>query len=142
MATGFVVVYLAILALVAPVVWLVWWALDSAASRPATVHPPAATPKAAKPVSLAPHPIDRSLPFRRDMVTVYSASGKELSTCAGPNAQGRCSRPLEDGTVPCAGCLLALPRPIRGSLDWQIPAGYDACLLGGYGALRQAAPTT
>ena len=142
MATGFVFVYLAILALVAPVVWLVWWALDSAASRPATVHPPAATPKAAKPVSLAPHPIDRSLPFRRDMVTVYSASGKELSTCAGPNAQGRCSRPLEDGTVPCAGCLLALPRPIRGSLDWQIPAGYDACRLGGDGARRQAAPTT
>jgi len=46
-----------------------------------------------------------------------------------------------DGTVPCAGLLLALPRPVRGSIEWQIPAGYGACLLGGFGVFRQAGST-
>jgi hypothetical protein len=137
MASGFAFVYLGLAAIVAPVVWLVWWGLDSL-SRP-HARPVAATRGPAKPAFAAPHAIDLSLPVRRDRVTVFSASGQELATCAGPDAGGRCSRPLQDGTVPCAGCLLALPRPIRGSLDWEIPAGYRACLLGSYGVLRQPA---
>ena len=141
MASGFVFVYLAIVLLVTPVVWLVWWALDSFASRPAAAPRPVRAPELARPVYAAPHAVDVALPRRGGVVTVYSASGKELSTCAGPDSVGHCSRALADGTVPCAGCLLALPRPIRGSLDWQIPAGSRTCLLGSYGVLRQA-PTS
>jgi hypothetical protein len=138
MASGFVFVYLGIAALLAPVVWLVWWGLESLSSRPAAAHPQARGPEPAKTVYATPHAVDVTLPRHGGVVTVYSASGKELSTCAGPNSGGSCSRPLADGTVPCAGCLLALPRPIRGSLDWQIPAGYQTCLLGSYGVFRQA----
>jgi hypothetical protein len=141
MASGFVFVYLAVAAIVAPVVWLVWWGLDSLSNSLSKPHARATikVPTPPKPVFAAPHAIDLSLPVRRDRVTVFSAQGAEVSTCAGPDAGGRCSRPLGDGTVPCAGCLLALPRPIRGSLDWEIPAGYKACLLGSYGVLRQPA---
>lgn len=140
MATGFVFVYLAIAALVAPFVWLVWWALDSTASSRVPAPALARRPAGAGPAYVAPRAVDLPLPGHRATVTVYSMSGKELSTCPGPDAGGHCSRPLADGTVPCAGCLLALPTPIRGSLDWEIPAGYQACLMGGYGALRQAGP--
>lgn len=142
MASGFVFVYLGIAVLVAPVVWLVWWALDSVAARPAVAPPRVRVARPSKPVDPAPHAVDISLPTTGGRVTVYSAAGKKLSTCDGPDAGGRCSRPLADGSVPCAGCMLALPRPIRGSLDWQIPAGYQACLLGSYGVLRHATPSS
>jgi len=141
MASGFVFVYLGVAATVVPVVWFVWWGLDSLSNSLSKPHarPAIKVPGPAKPDFAAPHAIDISLPVRRDGVTVFSAQGVQVSTCAGPDAGGRCSRPLADGTVPCAGCLLALPRPIRGSLDWEIPAGYKACLLGSYGVLRQPA---
>jgi hypothetical protein len=139
MATGFVFVYLAIAAIAFPLVWLMWWALDSFANRPLRPRPEMRIPPAARPAYATPHAVDVDLPVRPLEVTVYSASGAELSTCAGPDASGRCSRPLADGTVPCAGCLLALPRPVRGSLDWHIPSGYRACLLGSYSAFRQGA---
>jgi hypothetical protein len=142
MATGFVFVYLAIGAIAFPFVWLMWWALDSLANRPARVQAGPRIPRPASPDYAAPHAVDTSLPVRPATVTVYSISGAELSTCPGPDPTGRCSRPLANGTVPCAGCVLALPRPVRGSLEWQIPSGYRACLLGSYGVFRQAATTS
>jgi hypothetical protein len=137
MASGFVLTYVVIAAIAFPFVWLVWWALDSLASRPARIHTQVHIPPAARPAYTTPHAVDASMPVRPSKVTVYSAEGAELSTCAGPDATGRCSRPLADGTVPCAGCVLALPRPLRGSLEWQIPSGYRVCLLGTYSVFRQ-----
>jgi hypothetical protein len=139
MASGFVLVYLAIAAIAFPFVWLTWWALDSLATRPARLHSEARIPPPARPAYAMPHAVDVSLRVRPSAVTVYSNTGAELSTCAGPDATGRCSRPLADGTVPCAGCVLALPRPVRGSLEWQIPSGYRTCLLGSYGVFRHGA---
>lgn len=137
MATGFVFVYLGIAVLVAPIVWLVWWALDAIATRPASVHAPLRVPPPARPAYATPHAVDVSLTARPGAVTLYTTGGKAIRTCAGPDATGACSRPLADGTVPCAGCLLALPRPIRGSFEWQIPASYRTCLLGSYSVFRQ-----
>jgi hypothetical protein len=139
MATGFVFVYLAIAAVAFPFVWFFWWALDSLANRPVRPRTEVRIQPPARPAYTAPHAVDVSLPVRPSEVTVYSARGIELSTCAGPDTKGRCSKPLADGTVPCAGCVLALPRPIRGSFEWQIPSGYRACLLGSYGVFRQEA---
>jgi hypothetical protein len=139
MATGFVFVYVAIAAIAFPFVWVIWWAVDSLANRPVRPHAQVRVPPPARPAYAVPQAVDVSLPMQTSAITVYSARGAELSTCAGPDATGRCSRPLADGTVPCAGCVLALPRPIRGSLEWQIPSGYRACLLGSYGVFRQGA---
>lgn len=139
MATGFVFVYLGIALLVAPIVWAVWWALDAVATPPASVHTSFRMAPPARPAYATPHAVDVDLAARPGVVTVYSTAGKELSACDGPDAAGKCSRPLADGTVPCGGCLLALPRPIRGSFEWQIPADYRTCLLGSYGAFRTTA---
>ena len=137
MGTGIVFVYLLIAALVAPLVWVVWWGTASIGGQ--TVKAAPARPRAEAPArrsSFAPFPVDLALPGRRNAVTVYSTSGREVTACEGPDAGGRCSRPLADGTVPCAGCLLVLPRPIRGSFEWQIPADYRTCLLGSYDVFR------
>jgi hypothetical protein len=142
MATGFVFVYLAIVALAAPLLWLIWWSFDSLANRPAATYSPIRAARPPKAVYAAPHGVDVGLAVRPNKVTVYSKAGQELSTCDGPDAGGRCSRPLADGSVPCAGCLLALPRPIRGSLEWEIPSSYRTCLLGSYTVFRQGAPAT
>jgi hypothetical protein len=139
MATGFVFVYLGIAVLVAPIVWLLWWALDRIATRPASAHASSRVPPPARPAYAAPHAVDVSLAVHPGTVTVYSTTGREPSTCEGPDAVGKCSRPLADGTVACAGCVLALPRPIRGSFEWQIPAAYRTCLLGSYSVFRQQA---
>jgi hypothetical protein len=141
MATGFVFVYLAIAAIAAPFVWFLWWGLDSFANRPASIHSAVRVAPPARPAYAAPHAVDVNLPVRPRMVTVFSTAGTELTTCEGPDAAGTCSRPLADGTVPCAGCLLALPRPIRGSFEWQIPAAYRTCLLGSYAVFRQEPAT-
>jgi hypothetical protein len=140
MGTGIVFVYLLIAALVAPLIWLLWWALDLFVTRPAR---PVAAPRVPRSKDAAytyPVAADVALPTRRSAVTVFSAKGTEMSTCPGPDAAGRCPRALADGTVPCAGHLLALPRPIRGSFEWAIPAGYQTCLLGSYDVYRQKVP--
>ena len=137
MGTGIVFVYLLIAALVAPVAWGLWWGFASIGGR--TRVTPARRQAPARHAASYPVPIDLALPVRPNAITVYRASGAEVITCQGPDAGGRCSRPLADGTVPCAGCLLALPRPLRGSLEWRIPAGYQACLVGSYAAFRQRA---
>ena len=138
MGTGIVFVYLMVAALVAPIVWVLWWTAGSLGSdtrRAATVP---AAPAVLKPVFTYPEAVDLDLPSSTGSVTVYSASGRRLNSCAGPDSLGRCPRPEEDGTVPCRGCVLALPRPIRGSFEWQIPADYKACLLGSYWSFRRA----
>lgn len=140
MGTTIVFVYLLIAALVAPILWLIWWGAGSVADtrrRPAAALA-AANPPQARATFAFPEVVDLNLPSRTDGVVVYSTSGRELSSCPGPDSAGGCSRPVDDGTVPCSGCVLALPRPIRGSFEWQIPANYRACLLGSYAVFRQA----
>ncbi len=144
MGIGIVLVYLLIAAMAAPVAWLIWWGLDSIASRPARsrTSPSLQSPRRSpEPASAGhPSPADVNLPIRGSAVTVYSRGALELGTCEGPDSAGLCPRRLADGTVPCAGNLLALPRRIHGSFEWQIPAGYRTCLLGSYDAYRQKAP--
>lgn len=139
MGTGIVFVYLSIAALMAPIVWLAWWAAGSLADRrsPAGALPLGKVVEN-KPLFSYPEPVDVSLPSRSGAVTIYSRAGREVGVCAGPDAKGGCPRPDEDGVVPCSGCLLALPRPVRGSFEWQIPAGYKACPVGSYAVFRQS----
>ncbi len=138
MGTGIVFVYLMIAALVAPVVWVLWWSAGSLGrgARRAVTAPEAST--VPNPAFAYPEAVDLDLPSRAGAVTIYSASGRQVGSCAGPDSAGRCPRPDQEGTVPCSGCVLALPRPIRGSFEWQIPAHYRACLLGSYAVFRQA----
>lgn len=138
MGTGIVFVYLIIAALVAPIVWVLWWSAGSLSrgTQRAVTAPQA--PAVLKPVFAYPEAVDLNLPSRAGAVSIYSASGRQVSSCAGPDSHGRCPRPDAEGTVPCSGCVLALPRPIRGSFEWQIPARYKACLLGSYASFRQA----
>lgn len=139
MGTGIVFVYLLIAALVAPIVWLLWWGAGSLGDRRSGA---AALPRGQgslpRPVFTYPEPVDVSLRSRSDAVTIYNRSGREVDMCAGPDVKGGCPRPGEDGVVPCSGCLLALPRPMRGSFEWQVPAAYKACPIGSYAVFRQA----
>ena len=134
-------IYVLIIALVAPMLWMIWWALDSvfAGRRVATAGPPA--PKTAKPRAFDyPRPVDLTLPRRHGAIGIYSLRDQaELDTCRGADAAGKCPRPLADGSVACAGCLLALPTPIRGSAEWQIPFGYTNCPVASYEVYRQKA---
>ena len=85
-----------------------------------------------------PHPIDMPLAGRTGGIVICRLSdGAEVGTCQGPNHAGKCPRPLDDGTVPCAGSALVLPLLIRGSREWHIPAGYRACFMGSYDVYRQ-----
>lgn len=138
MGTGILFVYLVIAALVAPIAWVLWW---SAGSLGRGTRRPVRAPEASavmQPVFTFPEAVDLDLPSRADAVTIYSAKGRRVSSCVGPDSQGRCPHPDDEGMVPCSGCVLALPRPIRGSFEWQIPARYRACLLGSYASFRQA----
>jgi hypothetical protein len=136
---GIIPVFLVVGALLIAPVWGMWWALASFGGRNSRLAIPSpATTAHVRPYVPFPTAIDATLPSRSNAVTIYSARGREIATCAGPNATGKCPQPLEDGSVPCSGCLLALPRPIRGSFEWQIPTGYSSCLLGSYSAFRQA----
>lgn len=136
MGTGIVFVYLSIAALAAPLVWLFWWGAGTLGERRSR---PAAAPHgdAQRHVFSYPEAVDRTLPSRLDAVTIYSRAGREIGVCAGPDAKGACPRPGEDGVVPCSGCLLALPRPVRGSFEWQIPSAYKACPIGSYAVFLQ-----
>ncbi len=138
MGSGIVFTYLLIVAVVAPIVWLAWWMVDSLGNArriPAVAAPRRSTVKAAAPAH--PYPVDLVLPAQAGKVIRYSTSGKALASCPGPDAGGECPFKSDEGVVPCSGTLLALPRAIRGSFEWQIPAGYRSCLLGSYGAFRR-----
>jgi hypothetical protein len=149
MGIGIVFTYLLMAALAAPLLWLMWWGVNSAGSRAGRLNASAVPARGSEAKTAAemrsqfafPRPVDVKLTTRRGTVTMYSLSdGKEIATCLGPNHAGKCPRPSADGIVPCAGCVLALPQPIRGSVEWHIPAGYQACLLGSYDVFRQAGP--
>jgi len=142
--------FLVIAALAAPFLWVLWWGAGSLTAR-RTPRAVAVAREAARPLRPTrtvarydrPHAADIGLPGRADAVTVCRATdGAEIEICHGPDRAGRCPRIFADGSVPCAGMVLALPRPVRGSTEWHIPAGYGACMLGGYGAFRQAASSS
>jgi hypothetical protein len=150
MASGFVFVYLMIAAVAAPLLWLMWWAADSlsdAGRLQASAAPirgsVARNPEAGRPRFKQPQPVDFSLARPSGAVTIHRLTdAAQIGACVGPDSAGKCPRALADGTVPCAGAVLALPRRIRGSAEWHIPSGYHACLLGSYDAFRQPGSPT
>lgn len=134
----------------APLLWASWWGFDylmggaeprtSALRRHGTFEASSERREAVTMRSsfISPRPSDMPLVGRtREVAICRLSDGLEVGHCRGPNHSGRCPRPLDDGSVPCAGCLLALPLPIRGRREWHIPAGYRACLLGSYDVYRQ-----
>jgi hypothetical protein len=142
MGLGIVFWYVAIAAVASPLLWLAWWGFDSLSSGrrlPVAValHPDGRAkrpPETPSPFDY-PRPTDTRSAGRPGVVSICSLSdGAEVDSCTGPDRAGRCPSAGADGTVPCAGTVLALPRPIRGSLEWHIPSGYRACLLGSYAA--------
>jgi hypothetical protein len=141
MAIAIVFEYLLLAALLAPVVWLIWWgasALGDPARQGAGAAPSRAVAGKARATYSFPQPLDLNLPRRARAITVCRLNdGAEIETCGGPDAAGKCPRALADGTVPCAGTMLSLPQPIRGSAEWHIPPGYQTCLVGSYAAFRQ-----
>ncbi len=150
MASGVVFVYLVIAAITAPLLWLAWWAADSlgdAGRLRATAAPVrgsgARNTGAQRSHFTQPRPADISLRRPSGAVTIHRLTdAAQIGACAGPDVSGRCPRTLSDGTVPCAGTVLALQRPVRGSTEWHIPSGYQACVLGSYDVFRQAASPT
>ncbi len=139
MGMGIAFTFLALAALVAPVVWLAWWAADAAVSPRRTPAPAVARGTRAPRTRTFDYPLpaDTRRPGHADAIGVYETGGREVAVCTGPDAAGRCPKMLADGTVPCAGHVLVLPAPVRGSRDWHIPAGYQSCLVGSYGVFRQ-----
>jgi hypothetical protein len=140
MAIGFVFEYVLIAALLAPVAWVMWWAAATLGDHSRPVSSPAHAPRIrnSHPSFSFPQPVDMSLPMHSQAITVCRVSdGSKIDTCSGPDKAGRCPRTLANGTVPCAGSMLSLPQPIRGSREWHIPAGYQSCLAGSYAAFRQ-----
>lgn len=136
MGSGFVLTYVLIAAMVAPVVWVAWWAVASLGDSRRRPFPVAAVGRSA--AIGVPHPIDGNFPGRiGEIVIRRMKDGLEVGACHGPDGAGRCPRALADGTVPCAGAALALSRPVRGSLEWHIPAGYRSCMLGSYSTFTQ-----
>ena len=142
MGMGIAFTFLLVAALVAPVAWAAWFAADSFLTRPAAAgatrggaRPPAPT------AAWFDYPVatDSRRPGRPDGITVYNLfGGAPKAYCDGPDARGGCPITRADGTVPCAGCLVVLPEPVRGSRDWHIPAGYKSCVVGSYASYRQS----
>lgn len=143
MGTGIVFTYLLIAAFAAPVLWLAWWGAGSLGGARRTGRPvPVAAQAPARRRSFdRPYPADLGFIGRRGMIAIYDGAGVQVETCKGPDSGGKCPRPLADGSVPCAGCVLALPAPIQGSRQWHIPSGYQACMAGTYAVYRQSGPT-
>jgi hypothetical protein len=139
MGMGIAFTFLGLAALAAPVIWLVWFAADSVGTRPRAVPVPSPGGPSPTPAYFDyPLPADSRRPGRPDGITVYNLfGGAPKAYCEGPDARGACPITRPDGTVPCAGCLLVLPEPVRGSRDWHIPAGYRSCLVGSYATYRQ-----
>jgi hypothetical protein len=140
MGIGVVFLLVLIAAMIAPLVWAIWWAAASVGgsarlSIARTVVEPA---RKARSGFAFPQPADLSLPRHLRAIAICRLSdGAEIGTCNGPDGSGRCPRAMADGTVPCAGSLLSLPQPVRGSGEWHIPTGYKTCLVGSYQVFRQ-----
>lgn len=132
-------IYLLLIGLVAPVLWVAWWAVDSVFASPRVVGSVGPIAKSPKPRKFDyPRPIDLTLPRRQGSIAIYSLNGRtEIDRCHGADASGKCPRATADGTVACAGSLLALPAPIRGSAEWQIPSDYKVCPVASYDVYRQ-----
>jgi hypothetical protein len=140
MAIGIVFEYLLIAALLAPVAWVMWWGASTLgdSSRPRSSPVRGRQIRKSGPSFSFPQPADMNLPRHSRAITVCRISdGAKIDACSGPDSAGRCPRTLANGTVPCAGSMLSLPLPIRGSREWHIPAGYQSCLVGSYAAFRQ-----
>jgi hypothetical protein len=140
MGTGIVFTFPLIAALLAPAVWVVWWAFASVGgvNRFSTAPAQAKTARRAPSSFSFPQAADMSLArYPRAIAVCRLSDGAEVGRCGGPDLAGKCPRVLADGTVPCSGSVLSLPRPIRGSTEWHIPCGYRTCLLGSYEVFRQ-----
>jgi hypothetical protein len=140
MGIGVVFLLLLIAAMIAPFVWAMWWAAASVggSARPSIVR--AVVEPVRKPRSsfAFPQPADLSLPRHLRAIAICRLSdGAEIGSCDGPDRYGKCPRATADGTVPCAGSMLSLPQPVRGSAEWHIPTGYKTCLVGSYQVFRQ-----
>jgi hypothetical protein len=143
MATGTVFIYLLIAALLSPVVWVMWWGVASLGGSARLSTAPAKKHVARPRSSFSfPQPADMTLPRQSGANAIsWFSNGKEIGACIGPDHDGKCPRVRADGTVPCAGSVVSLPRLIRGSAEWQIPFGYRTCLTGSYEVFRQPAFT-
>jgi hypothetical protein len=144
MGSTMVFTYLLIAALLLPVTWAMWWgvAFLGGVARPSSAPAPSQRARRARPSFSFPQPADMALPRHPGAVAICRLSdGAEIGSCNGPNHAGKCPRAFADGTVPCAGSLLSLPRPIRGSMEWHIPIGYRACLMASYEVFRQPVST-
>jgi hypothetical protein len=142
MGIGVVFLLLLIGAAIAPVVWVVWWAAASVggSARPGIARVVVNPERMVRRAFAVPQPADLSLSRHTRLIAICRLSdGAEIGTCNGPDRAGRCPRAASDGTVPCAGSLLSLPQPLRGSGEWHIPAGYKTCLVGSYEVFRQPA---
>jgi hypothetical protein len=140
MGTGIVFTFLVIAAVISPLIWLLWWGMASvgAPNRLVIASMPSSPARGPRTSRAVPQPTDMNLPRLAGAIAVCRLSdGAEIATCKGPDAAGKCPRALADGTVPCAGFMLSLPRRVRGSSEWQIPAGYQSCLVGSYEVFRQ-----
>ena len=147
MGIGIAFTFLLIAALVAPLLWVAWWAAGSLGGdgrmklSAATARSDAQTDATARPSRFdRPRPADVSLPRRPGAISMYSRANRvEIATCSGPDHAGRCPRTPAGGPVPCAGLVLSLPRPLGGCMEWHVPSGYRACMLGSYEVFRQPA---
>jgi len=139
---GIAVVFLlfVIAAMIAPLIWAIWWAAASVggSARPSSAIEMVEPVRRARWGFAFPQPADLSLPRHPRAIGICRLSdGAEIGTCNGPDRAGRCPRAAADGTVPCAGSMLSLPQRVRGSGEWHIPIGYKACLVGSYQVFRQ-----
>ncbi|HEV2033806.1 MAG TPA: hypothetical protein VGU71_06345 [Candidatus Dormibacteraeota bacterium] len=141
---GLVFTYLLIAALLAPVVWVMWWGVASlgGSARSAPRPRQASRVHRARSSFSFPQSADMTLPRHPGAIAICRLSdGAQIGVCKGPDRAGKCPQALADGTVPCAGSMLSLPWPIRGSTEWHIPFGYRTCLLGSYEVSRQPVST-
>lgn len=144
MGLGIVFTYFLIAGLLAPVAWVMWWGVSSlgGSARLSIAPAPSQQVRRARASFSFPQPADMTLPRHPGAITICRfADGAEIGGCKGPDRAGKCPRALADGTVPCAGSMLSLPWPIRGSTEWHIPFGYRTCLLGSYEVFRQPVST-
>ncbi|GGN52004.1 hypothetical protein FHR83_008810 [Actinoplanes campanulatus] len=63
----------------------------------------------------------------REIQILHPVTGEVLHTCPGPDPSGRCPMAGPDGVVPCAGLMIAPPRPDPPYWPLRIPPGYRYC---------------